>query len=155
MLAFLKDLQTETDAQFIVTVDSWDDEEPTAPLTWTQVDTPSPDHDIQWCNGLPAAGPSILPGSEVTCLLDHQATVQANGKLKVFETYYLFGRHPVQAVALEITTRFEERPFGAALRVQAPTRAGTGIAGAAITRSRSKISWASATRSAGDSHPSQ
>jgi hypothetical protein len=92
VLAFLKDLATETDAQFIVTVDSWDEEAPSVPLNWTRVDTPGPDHDIQWCQTtLPASPAQMLPGNEVTCLMDQSAVVQQSGNVKVSETYYLFG----------------------------------------------------------------
>jgi hypothetical protein len=60
-------------------------------LPATQVDTPGPGfHDIQWCTGT-SLDPSILPGSEVTCLLDQSAAVQSDGKVKVNETYYLHG----------------------------------------------------------------
>jgi len=90
VLQFLKDPSIDPDAQFTITVDAWDDEPAILPLPVTQVDTPSPDHDIQWClsNGF---DPSVLPGTEVTCLVDQSAAVQANGKVKVSETYYLFG----------------------------------------------------------------
>jgi hypothetical protein len=92
VLAFLKDLTTQTDAQFIVTVDSWDEEAPTVPLDWTQVDTPGPDHDIKWCQTtLPASPAAMLPTGEVTCLMDQSIAVQTSGNIKVSETYYLFG----------------------------------------------------------------
>jgi hypothetical protein len=89
-IAFLKDLTVQTEAQFQITVDSWDAEDAVLPLPITQVDTPGGFHNIQWCLGT-SLDPSILPGTEVTCLLDQSATVQADGKVKVNETYFLYG----------------------------------------------------------------
>jgi hypothetical protein len=89
-IQFLKDPSIDPDAQFVVTVDSWNEENAVNPLPATQVDTPSPLHAIEWCLA-PTPDPSILPGSEVTCLLDQSAAVQDSGKVKVNETYYLFG----------------------------------------------------------------
>jgi hypothetical protein len=90
VLSFLKDPSIDPDAQFTITVDAWDDEPAVLPLPVTQVDTPSPDHDIQWCLS-DAFDPSALPTGEVTCLVDQSAAIQASGDVKVSETYYLFG----------------------------------------------------------------
>jgi hypothetical protein len=90
VLSFLKDPSIDPDAQFTIHVDAWADEPAVLPLPVTQVDTPSPDHDIQWCLS-DAFDPSALPAGEVTCLVDQSAAVQANGSVTVSETYYLFG----------------------------------------------------------------
>ncbi len=87
---------------FTVDIDAWD---PTAPTTWTQVDTPGGFHPIKWCLGTwtpadPTNMTSItMPAydtttSEVSCLLGQETTVagvdpSGNPLVRVREWIYL------------------------------------------------------------------
>jgi hypothetical protein len=88
-VSFLKDLLTQTAAQFRVEVNSWDPEPAQNPVPPTKVDTPTPTHNLQWCNGTVAS--PLLPGSEVTCLITQSTTIVGGGQMQVSETYYLKG----------------------------------------------------------------
>jgi hypothetical protein len=85
---FLKDLATQQSAQFIVTV-NWDPEPSVLPLPITQVDTPTPGHDITWCGGTESS--PTLTGLEVTCLVEQDAVIAGGGETQVDETFYLKG----------------------------------------------------------------
>jgi hypothetical protein len=87
----------DVNAQFVIEVDAWDPEPAVLPLPVTQVDTPAPDHDIQWCVGSwdPAdptdtAGVS-LPDGEVSCLLQQETHIVGGGNMQVTEVIYLDG----------------------------------------------------------------
>lgn len=74
----------------------WDPEPAVQPLPVTQVDTPSPTHDIQWCDGTSSA-PGLPAGtSEVSCLVSESSQIagpdaSGNQQVQVHDVVYLLG----------------------------------------------------------------
>ena len=82
-------LQPLNGQKFNITVDAWDPEPAVNPIPVTQVDTPSPSHDLQWCGGTPSA--PTIPGSEVTCRISITSEIVGGGDMQVTEVIYLEG----------------------------------------------------------------
>ncbi len=73
-----------------VTVDVlWNAEPAVYPLPATQVDTPSPTHDIQWCGGTSSS--PTMPTGEVSCLISESSQIAGSNTVQVHDVIALDG----------------------------------------------------------------
>jgi hypothetical protein len=95
VVEFLKDLTQQPTAEFTIEVTSWDPEPAVNPVPPTQVEPPSPAHDVDWCEGTATPFAPVPPGDEVWCLVSQSTTIVGPDPndlqtqlMQVSETFY-------------------------------------------------------------------